>query len=53
MTYTTHGLMTPADMADIRDLYDLDAWKDEVTQEDEDQGEEHGWDEQGVSSYEL
>lgn len=23
MTYTTHGLMTAADMADMRDLYDL------------------------------
>jgi len=22
--YTTHGLMTPEDMADYRDLYDLD-----------------------------
>lgn len=30
MTYTTHGLMTPADMADYRDLYDLDAWRDEI-----------------------
>lgn len=24
MTYTTHGYMTAADLADMRDLYDLD-----------------------------
>jgi hypothetical protein len=33
-TYTTHGLMTPADMADYRDLYDLDVELEDLDPED-------------------
>lgn len=31
MTYTTHGYMTPADLADHRKLYDLDHEEDPVS----------------------
>lgn len=39
MIYTTHGLMTGEDYRDHRDLYDLDAWKDDLPDEDEDDEE--------------
>ncbi len=42
MIYTTHGLMTPADLAEHRADHDLDAWKDELTPEQRDNLTDYG-----------